>query len=185
MTNMHSSFLKEMGITEWTARDALPQTAQGPVAAEVVAHQFVDSGGVSLGAAEPKERAVSGIWWFFGSKPQGDAEIFFQNIIRVLGLTPQEWSWKNPADKVNPEQLPQDGSPIVALAFGSAAAQKLSGERDGLQELRETVLAVNADGAEDLPLIATFELNQLIARPKDKALFWQDLLLAKSVLQNL
>jgi DNA polymerase len=47
------------------------------------------------------------------------------------------------------------------------------------------VLAINADGAEDLPLIATFELNQLMARPKDKALFWQDLLLAKSVLQNI
>jgi DNA polymerase len=46
-------------------------------------------------------------------------------------------------------------------------------------------LAINADGAEDLPLIATFELNQLIARPKDKTLFWQDLLLAKSVLQNI
>jgi DNA polymerase len=50
--------------------------------------------------------------------------------------------------------------------------------------LRETVLAMQADGAEELPLIATFELNQLIASPKHKALFWQDLLLAKSVLQN-
>ena len=36
-----------------------------------------------------------------------------------------------------------------------------------------------------LPLIATFELNQILARPRDKALFWQDLLLAKSVLQNI
>ena len=74
---------------------------------------------------------------------------------------------------------------IVALAFGGSAAQKLSGERDALPELRETVLAINADGAEDLPLIATFELNQLISRPKDKALFWQDVQLAKSVLQNI
>jgi len=183
--SINSAFLKEMGITEWTARDAVPQVSQGPVAAEEAAHQSVASRGVSLGTAEPRERVASGIWWFFGNKPQGDAEILFQNIIRILGLTPQEWSWKNPADKINPEQLPQDGSPIVALAFGGSAAQKLSGERDGLPELREMVLAINADGAEDLPLIATFELNQLIARPKDKALFWQDLLLAKSVLQNL
>lgn len=172
----NSTFLKEMGITEWTSRDAAPLPAQSILAAEVSNDQA---------ATETHERHSLGIWWFFGNKPQGDAEVLFQNVIRVLGLTPQEWSWKNPADKLNPELLPQDGTPIVALAFGGAAAQKLSGERDALPELRETVLAINADGAEDLPLIATFELNQLLSRPKDKALFWQDLLLAKSVLQNI
>lgn len=170
----NSAFLKEMGITEWTSRDA-----------EVSSHQVDNGTDVTLANTEPKDRAASGIWWFFGNKPQGDAEVLFQSIIRVLGLTPQEWCWKNPTEKFNPEQLPQDGSPIVALAFGGPTAQKLSGERDGLPELRETVLAINVDGAEDLPLIATFELNQLLARPKDKALFWQDLLLAKSVLQNI
>jgi uracil-DNA glycosylase len=170
----NSAFLKEMGITEWTARDA-----------DESSHQADDGAHVTLADTEPKGRAASGTWWFFGNQPQGDTEVLFQNIIRALGLTSQEWCWKNPAEKFNPEQLPQDGSPIVALAFGGATAQKLSGERDGLPELRETVLAINADGAEDLPLIATFELNQLIARPKDKTLFWQDLLLAKSVLQNI
>ena len=164
----NSTFLKEMGITEWTSRDPAPEQAQA-----------------MSGATETLERRSLGVWWFFGNKPQGDAEVLFQNTIRVLGLTPQEWSWKNPADKFNPELLPQDGTPIVAIAFGGATAQKLSGERDGLPELRETVLAINADGAEDLPLIATFELNQLLSRPKDKSLFWQDLLLAKSVLQNI
>ncbi|MBU3598064.1 DNA polymerase III subunit psi [Polynucleobacter sp. AP-Basta-1000A-D1] len=172
----NSTFLKEMGITEWTTRDAAPEPIQAILTAEVSNDQA---------ATETQERHSSGIWWFFGNKPQGDAEVLFQNIIRALGLTPQEWSWKNPADKLNPELLPQDGTPIVALAFGGAAAQKLSGERDALPELRETVLAINADGAEDLPLIATFELNQLLSRPKDKALFWQDLLLARSVLQNI
>jgi DNA polymerase len=172
----NSTFLKEMGITEWTSRDASPEPNKAILAAEVSNDQA---------ATETHERHSLGIWWFFGNKPQGDAEVLFQNVIRVLGLTPQEWSWKNPADKLNPELLPQDGTPIVALAFGGAAAQKLSGERDALPELRETVLAINADGAEDLPLIATFELNQLLSRPKDKALFWQDLLLAKSVLQNI
>jgi DNA polymerase len=172
----NSTFLKEMGITEWTTRDAAPEPSQAILTAEVSNDQA---------ATETQERHSSGIWWFFGNNPQGDAEVLFQNIIRVLGLTPQEWSWKNPADKLNPELLPQDGTPIVSLAFGGAAAQKLSGERDALPELRETVLAINADGAEDLPLIATFELNQLLSRPKDKALFWQDLLLARSVLQNI
>ena len=180
----NSAFLKEMGITEWTLRDAAPVHSQEMHVAEL-AQQPVDVATVASSTiAETPERASSGMWWFFGNQPQGDAAIFFQNMIRVLGLSPQEWSWKNPAEKLNPDLLPQDGTPIVALAFGGSIAQRLSGERDALPELRETVLAMSADGAEDLPLIATFELNQLIARPKDKALFWQDLLLAKSVLQN-
>ncbi|MBU3621600.1 hypothetical protein [Polynucleobacter sp. CS-Odin-A6] len=181
----NSAFLKEMGITEWTSRDATLEPAQALSGSESTSYPEVNTVTTTAVVTEPLENDTFGIWWFFGNKPQGDAELLFQNIIRVLGLAPQAWSWKNPADKLNPEQLPQDGSPIVALAFGGLAAQKLSGERDGLPELRETILAINADGAEDLPLIATFELNQLIASPKNKALFWQDLLLAKSVLQNI
>jgi DNA polymerase len=173
----NSTFLKEMGITEWTSRDLALEPSQ--------AFAAVVSSDETPEIAQSKDRISCGIWWFFGNKPQGEAEILFQNIIRVLGLTPKEWSWKNPLEKLNPELLPQDGSPIVALAFGSSAAQKLTGERDGLEGLRQTILAMNADGAEDLPLIATFELNQLTASPKNKALFWQDLLLAKSVLQNI
>ena len=178
----NSTFLKEMGITEWTSHDPAPEQAQAMIGVQLSTDQAAPA---LPTATETQERRSLGIWWFLGNKPQGDAEVLFQNTIRALGLTPQEWAWKNPADKLNPELLPQDGTPIVALAFGGAAAQKLSGERDALPELRETVLAINADGAEDLPLIATFELNQMLARPKDKALFWQDLLLAKSVLQNI
>lgn len=181
----NSAFLKEMGITEWTSRDVIPEASQLIVSTEASSPQSVNAVKDTLAPTEPKDRVTSGIWWFYGNKPQGEADQLFQNIIRVLGLTPEEWSWKNPAEKLNPEQLPQDGTPIVALAFGGSAAQKLSGERDGLPELRETVLAINADGVEDLPLIATFELNHLLGRPKDKALFWQDLLLAKSVIQNI
>jgi DNA polymerase len=181
----NSIFLKEMGITEWTSRDAVSALSPEIIVAEASQNQADTNAPASSVVNEKQEKVSGGIWWFYGNKPQGDAEVLFQNTIRVLGLTPQEWSWKNPAEQFNPEQLPQDGTPIVALAFGGAAAQKLSGERDALPEIRETVLAINLDGAEDLPLIATFELNQLIARPKDKALFWQDLLLAKSVLQNI
>ena len=77
------------------------------------------------------------------------------------------------------------GMYTIAFAFGGPAAQKLSGERDPLPELRETVLALKCDLAEEIPLIASFDLAQLLAKPKDKSLLWQDLLLAKSVLQNI
>ncbi|WP_216133246.1 hypothetical protein [Polynucleobacter sp. es-MAR-4] len=181
----NSAFLKEMGITEWTSRDSASGRSQTVAAAEASSHQADPMVTTSPVVVEDQVRVSAGLWWFFGNKPQGEAEVLFQNIIRVLGLSPQEWSWKNPAEKLNPELLPQDGTPIVAMAFGGPVAQKLSGERDALPQLRETVLAINADGAEDLPLIATFEFNHLLAKPKDKALFWQDLLLAKSVLQNI
>ena len=180
----NSIYLKEMGITEWTSRDAILEDTQAMIAVASKTHVETITPPSSV-VAEKQERISAGVWCFFGNKPQGDAEVLFQNIIRVLGLTPQEWFWKSPAEKLDAESLPQDGTPIVALAFGGTAAQKLSGERDALPELRETVLAINAEGVEDLPLIATFELTQLVSRPKDKALFWQDLLLAKSVLQNI
>jgi hypothetical protein len=184
-TSTNSAFLKEMGITEWSTRDLIPEAIQASTSSELASHQPASIVEETPVVPAVQERISLGIWWFFGNKPQGDAELFFQSIIRVLGLTPQEWSWKNPAEKFQIEQLPENGIPIVALAFGGSAAQKLSGERDGLAELRETVLAINAAGAEDLPLIATFELNHLISRPEDKAFFWQDLLLAKSVLHNI
>lgn len=172
-TTTNSSFLKEMGVTQWISRE-LPMPASEPQIAptEDNLHQNLTA------------KLNSGTWWFFGNKPQGEAEVLFKNIVRVLGLSANEWSWKIPTEKINPHEIPQDSGPLVAIAFGGLAAQKLSGERDALPELRQAVLAINAEGAEEIPLIATFELNQLISKPKDKRLLWQDLLLAKSVLQN-
>jgi len=175
MTNTHSTFLKEMGITEWSPRDAI-----SPVEAKVQ--------GVSEGVqpntpeASPAQRISNGIWWFFGNEPQGDAKVLFQNIIRVLGLAKNEWSWKNASENLN--QLSSPEVPIVAIAFGGPVAQKITGEREPLPQLRETVLALNTGNEEEIPVIASFELNQVLTRPKEKALLWQDLLLARSVLQN-
>ena len=100
-------------------------------------------------------------------------------------MSPSEWSWKNPSDNLNALEVSKNGLPTIAFVFGGPAAQKLSGERDSLPELRETVLALKCDLAEEIPLIASFDLAQLLAKPKDKSLLWQDLLLAKSVLQNI
>lgn len=162
-----------MGITEWTSRD------------EGIKSIVSEQQAPEVQTESQEKRAPTAMWWFFGSRPQGDAELLFQNIIRALGLSAQEWSWKNPNEAIDSCQLPSDGVPMVALAFGGGVAQKLSGERDALPQLRETILAMDVQGLEELPLIASFELNHLLTRPKDKALLWQDLLLAKSVLQNL
>lgn len=173
MTNNHSAFLKEMGITEWTSRDAVQSIA-------AVTEQAIAQ--VSTESARSDPKVSHGMWWFFGNEPQGDAQILFQNMIRALGLAKNEWSWKNPGQNLS--QLSAPEVPLVAVAFGGPAAQKITGERDPLPQLRETVLALNTGNEEEIPVIASFELNQVLVQPKDKALLWQDLLLARSVLQN-
>ena len=70
-------FLKEMGITEWASRD----TVAAARSTEVTASNTQE---VQANAAPDK--VSYGTWWFFGNKPQGDAEVLFQNAIRVLGL---------------------------------------------------------------------------------------------------
>jgi DNA polymerase len=170
MTNTHSVFLKEMGISEWSTRDG------------VQAPSLVDT---AIEVSATIEKISQGHWWFFGLQPQADTQLLFQSIIRSLGLGPKEWSWKNAGDDLSQLQVPEDGLPVVILAFGGSVAQKITGEKDPLPQLRETILALNNGSDEEIPVIASFDLAQLLAKPKDKALLWQDLLLAKSVLQNI
>ncbi len=170
----HSSFLKEMGITEWISRDEIQTQPEAPVAA---------SSQAAPQETQTSPRASNGMWWFFGNEPQGDAKILFQNLIRVLGLAKNEWSWKTPAENLGQLTIPD--SPVVAVAFGGPVVQKITGERDPLPQLRETVLALNTGNDEEIPVIASFELNQVLTKPKEKAMLWQDLLMARSVLQNI
>jgi len=176
MSNTHSAFLKEMGISQWSIRGDEPSSANS---------QSLTSQDPATNSVEVVEKVSQGNWWFFGAQPQGDAQLLFQNMIRALGLVPQEWSWKNANDDLSLLKVPENGLPLVGLVFGGAVAHKITGERDSLPQLRETILALNNGSDEEIPVIATFDLAQLIAKPKEKALLWQDLLLAKSVLQNI
>ena len=103
-----------MGITEWTSRDANQAQHEAPVAA---------SSQAAPQETQASPRASNGMWWFFGNEPQGDAKILFQNIIRVLGLAKNEWSWKSSSEDLG--QLVNPGSPLVAIAFGGPVAQKI------------------------------------------------------------
>lgn len=163
-----------MGITEWTSRDAIQALPEASVAA---------SSQAAPQETQASPRVSNGIWWFFGNEPQGDAKILFQNLIRVLGLAKNEWSWKTSAENLGQLTIPD--FPVVAVAFGGPVAQKITGERDPLPQLRETVLALNTGNDEEIPVIASFELNQVLTKPKEKAMLWQDLLMARSVLQNI
>jgi DNA polymerase len=176
MSNIHSAYLKEMGITEWSSRDGLSEAPESTSQASQVE---------SVQSAIPVEKVPQGHWWFFGAQPQGDAQTLFQSVIRALGLSSQEWSWMNAGDNLKQLQAPENGLPVVAFAFGGTVAQKITGERDPLPQLRETILALNNGSDEEIPVIASFDLAQLLAKPSDKVLLWQDLLLAKSVLQNI
>ena len=173
MTNTHSNFLKEMGITEWTARDGSAEVAN------------VTQSQLAVNVAVSAESTPKAHWWFFGGQPQGDAQILFQNVIRVLGLASNEWSWKSPNDNLSKMHASENAVPLVAIAFGGPTAQKITGERDPLPQLRETILALNTGNDDEIPVVATLDLAQLATKSKDKTLLWQDLLLAKSILQNI
>jgi DNA polymerase len=117
-------------------------------------------------------------WLFYGKAPSGDTELLFQNIIRALGLVQGEWEWREPSNT----KAPDTPLPCIAFAFGADAAQLISGEREPLENLRDVVLELSG---QDIPLVASFDLGHLLQKPSDKALAWQDLLLARSVLQSI
>lgn len=176
MSNTNASILKEMGITAWHSRDASSNLEISETSVEQTSKP------VDLPAANTPARYQ---WCFFGDSAQGDAQLLFQNIVRLLELAPHEWLWVKPSDKSDLLSKINPSLPTVAIAFGGPAIQKITGERDSLSQLRETVLSLDGEGLEDIPVLATFDLPHLLSRPKDKALLWQDLLLAKSVLLNL
>lgn len=180
MSNMHSSFLTEMGITEWTSREPTPEVVSSNLPAEASSESLASSAQLPQATEAPRF-----FWWFIGDQAQGNAQPLFQGIIRVLGLGAHEWSWVKSSEKLSTVMNAHQDLPAVAFVFGGSAAQKITGERDALPQLRETVLAINSDGLEEIPVVASFDLLYLLSKPKDKALLWQDLLLAKSVLQSL
>jgi len=180
MNNMHSSFLKEMGITEWTSREPTSEVVSTSLPPESSSEPIASSAQLPQATEAPRF-----FWWFIGDQAQGDAQSLFQGIIRVLGLGVREWSWVKPSEKLSTVMNAHPDLPAVAFVFGGSAAQKITGERDALPQLRETVLAINIDGLEEIPVVASFDLLHLLSKPRDKALLWQDLLLAKSVLQSL
>jgi DNA polymerase len=174
----NSEYLKEMGITEWISRDQ-------PLQASALAQQIIPSGQDVTATTSSIEVISQGNWLFFGAHPVGDVQALFQSIIRVLGLASHEWSWKNSSESLKQIATPENGLPVVAFAFGGAIAQKITGEKEPLSQLRETILALNTGNDDEIPVIASYDLSQAMASPKEKALLWQDLLLAKSVLQSI
>jgi uracil-DNA glycosylase len=177
--SMRSSFLKEMGITEWVGRSGLSASLSTSAAPQGNAQESPEP------SANPSERGaeISGRWIFIGTKPQGDALTLFQNIVRVLCLPNGAWVWQD--QKASIDALIESSTvPLVAIAFGAASTQRLTGENAPLSELRGAIHSL-MHGEADVPLIATLELAQVLARPQEKALLWEDLLLARSVLQSL
>ena len=175
MSNEQASiYLKEMGISQWSLRNTGPSfTPQAPT--DTSESQVQDT----QTPAQAKTNLAPTVYWlFYGKAVSGDTELLFQNIIRALGLVQGEWEWREPSNT----KAPDTPLPCIAFAFGADAAQLLSGEREPLENLRDVVLELSG---QDIPLVASFDLSHLLQKPNDKALAWQDLLLARSVLQSL
>jgi hypothetical protein len=178
-SGMRSSFLKEMGITEWVDRSS----SGVPLNLSAVPQSNPPASPDSTATKSEHAAEISGRWIFIGTKPQGDALTLFQNIVRALGLPNGAWVWQDQKASIN-ALIEASTVPLVAIAFGAASAQRLTGEIAPLTELRGAIHSL-MHGEADVPLIATLELAQVLARPQEKALLWEDLLLARSVLQSL
>jgi uracil-DNA glycosylase len=182
MTLARSAYLKEMGIAEWLARDTMTPTS---LPTEPEQPMTATNPTPVTAQTEPQFQ-----WWFFGKSAAGDEAILFKQCLRVLGLNAHEWRWHRFDGKqlLDPIATTAPDYPLVAVAFGAGAAQSLSGEKESLPQLRDIVLTLTSDTSEqafEVPLIASFDLAHLLVRPQDKALLWNDLLLAHSVLHNL
>lgn len=178
-SNMRSSFLKEMGITEWVDRSGNAVAPSASVAPQ--SNPLAPPDSTTTAVEQVADMGVR--WVFIGTKPQGDALTLFHNILRVLGLPSGAWVWQDQKASID-ALIESSAVPLVAIAFGAASAQRLTGEHAPLTELRGAIHSL-IYGEVEVPLIATLELAQVLARPQEKALLWEDLLLARSVLQSL
>ncbi len=80
---------------------------------------------------------------------------------------------------LNPEQLPQlqtiDQHPTLLLVLGESLAQSLWGKSVIRGQQHQTL-------QESISTVVSFRLDEILASPAHKALAWDDLLLAKRVL---
>lgn len=120
-----------------------------------------------------------------GQPVGGAAAELLQRMLRAIGMSDRAYSanlacFHSPGGRLSPEQVEQCASAArqhVALArpkrlllLGDAPARALLGKT--LVEARGHVHKI-----EGIRTIATFHPRQLLKRPSDKALAWQDLLL--------
>ncbi|WP_353148108.1 uracil-DNA glycosylase [Pollutimonas bauzanensis] len=74
--------------------------------------------------------------------------------------------------------------PRRILALGNLAAQALLGVETELDQLRGQVHHLQTEAGQDIPLVATYHPASLLLRPQHKADAWQDLNLARTMLQD-
>lgn len=153
LTPRQLSSLSEMGIPVWALRSG--------------------SGAVSEDLA-PNEQILD-VDCFVLIEPDSHNDQrhrLLQAILFSIGLTPDQFVM------INSEQLAQlqntSTEQKVLLVFGESLAQSLWGKSVARGQVVHQIVNV--------PIIVSFSLNELLLSPDNKALVWQDLLLAKQFL---
>lgn len=148
-------------------------------------------------------------WFFVGEAPGqqedregepfiGNAGHLLDAMIGALGLTRQQVYITNAVKCHPPENREPDAdeliqcrqylaaqielvAPKVIVALGKVSAQLLTDSTHNIAQLRAKT---HAYGAKQIPLVVTYHPAYLLRRPQDKALAWQDLCLARSLLAH-
>jgi DNA polymerase len=78
------------------------------------------------------------------------------------------------------EALSGKASGQVVFAMGADLGKKLLQLQEPFNELRGAVHSLEVNG-EELPVVLSYHPEYLLKKPAEKALAWQDLLLARSL----
>lgn len=159
-----ADYLNAMGISTWVVADGESATQS--------------SGGGDMSSAT-QGMSVSGaqgfVWTFVLDQLSGDANILFDKMLASFMLKRADIQLINSS-----EALSGKASGQVVFAMGADLGKKLLQLQEPFNELRGAVHSLEVNG-EELPVVLSFHPEHLLKKPSDKALAWQDLLLARSL----
>lgn len=167
----HDEYLQEMGISTWHLRQAEMPKVQAEQSTVTVAQS--DSGQQDV---KPSAQGLSP-WVFIVDDLTGDAALLFDRILASLYLTRAD------IQCLSSQQCSQIDiqSAGVVVAMGSLLPKKLLQIDEAFEEVRGAVESLEINGHE-LPIVFTDHPAHLLKYAQDKARTWQDLILARSLL---
>lgn len=159
-----ADYLNAMGISTWVVADGESAT------------QLSGGGEIPSEVQEKHANAAHGfIWTFVIDQLSGDANILFDKMLASFMLKRADIQLINSAEALSGRVSGQ-----VVFAMGADLGKKLLQLQEPFNELRGALHALEVHG-DELPVVLSYHPEHLLKKPADKALAWQDLLLARSL----
>jgi hypothetical protein len=161
-----STILKEMGISSWRLKDV---------------DRYRDTKSDTKTIATPQEQSsmqANFPIWTVVLEDTTQTKSLWENVRKVIknfGVELQIIT--DPAQSISANQI--QGSLLIAL--GETACQHFSGERAPISELREILFETTNQYDQEIPVIISYSILDLLRDPAKKKQFWSDLIFARNV----